>query len=1015
MKKLLLSLFFAFLLTVTAFCSEIVLLDFGKEADGSFGLTQDRMENITYDNESICWTNTTSGNSGLKKNLSSYNIDGIDYRYIVSRFKIENDVNTKASIYRFYFGRVDKTTGTKTHDIWTKPYESFSSSVPYNKNGSFITYVFDLTTFPALCTGTDKIGDIFYGAGLDTGTAGVKVYSDYLAFVPEDKYNVKIYLDKNTTEELSTPLPQYTTVTFGSEFVFDSIPYRRNGYKIKGWSLTKDGEIADLSCIKGETTLYAIWEEDSSVYVNFKSNTTDEVSGIPSEFILAGNSYTFDGKAPVREGYYFLGWSTDKNAADGAYSFENITSNTTLYAIWEKSYPVQIHYEANRDGDTIENMPMKRTVTVQKGRAVSLPEKNPVRIGYTFAGWSTSLDAKDIVQDGFIAEKDLVLYAIWKGENDGELINDPFVFTPAEIKSTFSFGRCAGTLYDDYISITGTVSDSNDVFLSPKSKINLNAKAIDRVVVTAEFIPVGEHVSFNPKLYTQIDNDSNFSETHSIKINGNTADGKKQYVFDLNTTKYWKDASTLVNFRYDPYDESGIKEVKIYKIELVSDNFIASFNGADADSGETDIIISADGNITLPTCGFVKDGFIFDGWTDGQNVYKAGEKATITQSITFKAVWKNNGSLKSATVLYPDFARKAFLFGSDDGANADKRVIATFNKYGIKGSFNLVGYKYANYTDTQLEELRNIYAGHEIVNHSYSHFSMKSTNTAKTDEDCINDMIRGEEVLEKIFGQKINGFIWPITTGDRPAVLEVSNERYLWARSAPEQAGGDYFGIPETFKPAWAWTCVDWNANKNFIDRYTEEYLGLETDRLTVYTLWCHANNYDAYDLWDVFDRFIDNYTGSAQNIWNPYPTDYVKYINATRELVIENDYIFNPTNIDIYAEIGSEQLIIPAYSYYDGKIFTQSGAEIKDGNATVTYYADGTDIDHDFSVILAGYTAKNKLTAIKIKTCNAGQLTPISETLDGDENIDYVKIFAFDSLSSISPLDLILVGEKLK
>ena len=148
-----------------------------------------------------------------------------------------------------------------------------------------------------------------------------------LAFVPEDKYNVKVYLDKNTDEALNTPLPPYVTVEFGNSFSFDSTSYRRNGKKIAGWSLTKDGQKSDLSVIKGETTLYAIWEDDENIYLSFDKNTSDNVSGIPSELIVSDNSYTFNGNAPVREGYFFLGWSQNKDDTTGKYSFENITSN----------------------------------------------------------------------------------------------------------------------------------------------------------------------------------------------------------------------------------------------------------------------------------------------------------------------------------------------------------------------------------------------------------------------------------------------------------------------------------------------------------------------------------------------------------------------------------------------------------------------------------------------------------------------------------------------------------------
>ena len=114
MKKIFTALFLIISLSVVAFCAETVMFDFGKESDGCFGMTQKSLENLVYDNESVSWTNATPSHSGLETKLTSYNIDGIDYKYVVTRIKVENDVNTASSNFRLYFGRVDKITGNKT-------------------------------------------------------------------------------------------------------------------------------------------------------------------------------------------------------------------------------------------------------------------------------------------------------------------------------------------------------------------------------------------------------------------------------------------------------------------------------------------------------------------------------------------------------------------------------------------------------------------------------------------------------------------------------------------------------------------------------------------------------------------------------------------------------------------------------------------------------------------------------------------------------------------------------------
>ena len=93
-----------------------------------------------------------------------------------------------------------------------------------------------------------------------------------------------------------------------SEFIIDCL----------GWSKNKNGTSPDYSCgipyypTKNET-LYAIWSPNVDVKI------TDE--------------------KPTRSGYNFLGWSTNLSASTATYrpnDFIEISTNTTLYAIWEE-------------------------------------------------------------------------------------------------------------------------------------------------------------------------------------------------------------------------------------------------------------------------------------------------------------------------------------------------------------------------------------------------------------------------------------------------------------------------------------------------------------------------------------------------------------------------------------------------------------------------------------------------------------------------------------------------------
>ncbi len=70
--------------------------------------------------------------------------------------------------------------------------------------------------------------------------------------------------------------------------------------------------------------------------VTFDKNTTDNVVGLPDEVKTRG-TFIPEEYALEREGYFFMGWSTDEDALDPSESF-NIKADTVLYANWAKGY-----------------------------------------------------------------------------------------------------------------------------------------------------------------------------------------------------------------------------------------------------------------------------------------------------------------------------------------------------------------------------------------------------------------------------------------------------------------------------------------------------------------------------------------------------------------------------------------------------------------------------------------------------------------------------------------------------
>ena len=87
-------------------------------------------------------------------------------------------------------------------------------------------------------------------------------------------------------------------------------------------------------------------------------------------------------------------------------------------------------------------------------------------------------------------------------------------------------------------------------------------------------------------------------------------------------------------------------------------------------------------------------------------------------------------------------AKKYITFSFDDGVTQDGRLIELFNKYGLKGTFNLnsalfglkggwdIGGKWISHNKVSPLIVKDLYVGHEVAVHTLSHPNL----TGESDE-----------------------------------------------------------------------------------------------------------------------------------------------------------------------------------------------------------------------------------------------------------------------------------------
>ena len=227
-----------------------------------------------------------------------------------------------------------------------------------------------------------------YGVAFkDSRQGAVDYFVDESAFPPATYY---VYYNLNGG---SGNFPTQSKIYNGSVNIHNRQPTRA-GHTFKGWgtsSTTTTPSYYANSAYTGNAsiTLYAIWEANTYA-ISYDANGG---AGAPNtqtyNYAATGDTYLSDA-IPVREGYTFMYWNIEPDGS-GLYNYNpgqawglNNAYSSTLYAIWEINV---YRITAYANGGSIEGSGVFSTVG-EYDTVISIP--NPVRTGYTFAGWAVT-------------------------------------------------------------------------------------------------------------------------------------------------------------------------------------------------------------------------------------------------------------------------------------------------------------------------------------------------------------------------------------------------------------------------------------------------------------------------------------------------------------------------------------------------------------------------------------------------------------------------------------------------
>ncbi len=195
---------------------------------------------------------------------------------------------------------------------------------------------------------------------------------------------------------------------------------------------------------------------------------------------------------------------------------------------------------------------------------------------------------------------------------------------------------------------------------------------------------------------------------------------------------------------------------------------------------------------------------------------------------------------------------KAVTFSYDDGVTQDKRLLEIFNRYGLKGTFNLnSGMLNEDYYAPDGEvrykirphEIKDVYQGHEVAVHTVTHTNLTTLDR----EGIIREVEQDRVALEALVGYPVAGMAYPcggVNNDDRVAEVLRTDTQIRYSRTTTSTLCFELQQNLYRFDPTVKHT--QWDE----LERLTDEFLSAKPDQPMLLYIWGHSYEFDFDDSW---------------------------------------------------------------------------------------------------------------------------------------------------------------------
>ena len=234
---------------------------------------------------------------------------------------------------------------------------------------------------------------------------------------------------------------------------------------------------------------------------------------------------------------------------------------------------------------------------------------------------------------------------------------------------------------------------------------------------------------------------------------------------------------------------------------------------------------------------------------------------------------------------FPEGRAKALTFSYDDGVEQDIRLIDLFDRYGMKGTFNInsgcfspegtvwePGTIHRRMSERQVLELYGK-GQHEVAVHSLTHPYLETLPTAVMAHEVLTDRVN----LERLFGKIIRGMAYPMGTFSDELVSVLKSCGVVYSRTTKTTGG---FDVPTD----WLRLAATAKHTDPGLMELAEKFVTMKAGaHPKLFYLWGHSYEFERDNNWNVIEDFTAYMAGREAEIWYATNIEIYDYVQAFR------------------------------------------------------------------------------------------------------------------------------------